>query len=182
MIQRIILIILALAISGCTEFTLKRSANNKLIDFKGFEGHKRRPLYNKKYITRAKRNIIENDVDEDESDGSDEMDEISDPAAANRSMYRDMTIKDIKHKRQQMQDNGRGYPKLGDAKSIVDEGDPKSSQDLQREIAELKKMMLETKKDLVKYRCPMEHGKADSKPKARSQGSAHTMSDSIGLE
>ena len=65
---RIILVIIALLISGCSEWSLKRSASNKLIDTKGFEGSKRRPLYNKKYINRAKRNMADNNYDEDEDD------------------------------------------------------------------------------------------------------------------
>jgi hypothetical protein len=82
----------------------------------------------------------------------------------------------------QMQDDKRGYPKLGDAKSIVDQGDTKSSQDLQREIGELKKMMVETKRDLAKYRCPMEQRGDEPSAKRGPKGSAHTMSDSIGVE
>jgi len=188
--QKIILIIMALLISGCSEFSLKRSASNKLVDFKGFEGSKRRPLYNKKYISRAKNNIRANDYDEDDyGDDSDDMDEISNPASSNRAMYRDMVIAEAKRKSQQsrlgMSNDRMGYPKLGDAKSIVNEGDTKSSQDLQREISELKKMMTETKRDLVKYRCPM--GQNDDgikpKPKSRSRDSnAHSISDSIGVE
>ena len=45
---------LAMLLSACVtgpDGYLKRSANNKIIDRKGFKGGKRAPLYNKKYIS-----------------------------------------------------------------------------------------------------------------------------------
>ena len=45
---------LAMLLSACVTGPggyLKRSANNKIIDRKGFKGGKRAPLYNKKYIS-----------------------------------------------------------------------------------------------------------------------------------
>lgn len=185
---RIILIIMVLLISGCSEWSLKRSANNKLIDTKGFEGSKRRPLYNKKYINRAKRNIVENNYEEEDDDGSDEMDEISDPASANRSMYKKMTQRERKIKGHQGQsaaiEDASAYPKLGKARSIVDEAaKDKSQEELQREIAELKKMMVETKKDLAKQRCPNPvNGERQAHiPQPRHQ-KAHSLSSSMGVD
>lgn len=183
---RIFLIIMALLVSGCSEFSLKRSANNKLIDTKGFEGGKRRPLYNKKYINRAKRNIIDNNYEEEDDDGSDEMDEMSDPATANRAMYKKMTQKEGQRKALTKSDvnieDSSGYPKLGKARSIVDEAaKDKSQEDLQKEIIELKQMMTETKRDLAKQKCSMQERvprhTATSKPYR-----AHSLSDSIGVD
>ena len=54
----IIFTILTSFLSACVtgpEGYLKRSANNKLFDRKGFKGSKRAPLYNKKYIAQAKK-------------------------------------------------------------------------------------------------------------------------------
>lgn len=185
---RIILIIMALLISGCAEFSLKRSANNKLIDTKGFEGSKRRPLYNKKYINRAKRNIVENNYEEEDDDGSDEMDEMTDPATVNRSMYKKMTQKEMKRKalakKEVTIEDSKVYPELGKARSIVDEAaKDKSQEELQHEIRELKKMMAETKRDLAKQRCPLQEAAAPPKhvsaPKPKK---AHSLSSSMGVD
>ncbi|MEY3197019.1 MAG: hypothetical protein RLZZ59_387, partial [Pseudomonadota bacterium] len=45
-------IVAILLLTGCNS-SLQRSANNKIFDTRGFDGGKRRPLYNKKYIDRA---------------------------------------------------------------------------------------------------------------------------------
>jgi hypothetical protein len=173
---------MALLISGCSEWSLKRSANNKLIDTKGFEGSKRRPLYNKKYINRAKRNMADNNYDEDEDDGSDEMDEMNDPASANRLMYKKMMQRDVKRKSLQNND-AKGYPKLGAARSIVDEAaKDKSQEELQREITELKKMIIETKKDLTKQSCPNIQPKNRSEHRNHSGSRTHSLSDSMGVD
>ncbi len=63
MLKQIIIATLGLLVlSGCADGFrgyFKKSANNKLIDNKGFEGGKRKPLYNKKYINTAKQNLAE---------------------------------------------------------------------------------------------------------------------------
>ena len=71
--KAIILTLLTSLLSACVtgpEGYLKRSANNKIFDRQGFQGGKRETLYNKRYITQAKKNIlsdnIEDDIDENE--------------------------------------------------------------------------------------------------------------------
>ena len=53
--KAIVFTILTFLITGCVtgpDDYLKRSANNKVFDRKGFKGSKRQPLYNKKYIVK----------------------------------------------------------------------------------------------------------------------------------
>ena len=66
MIKKLLLLLsAAIFVTGCSNIELKKSANNKLFDRKGFDGSKRKPLYNGKYIDRAKRNVVENNYEED---------------------------------------------------------------------------------------------------------------------
>ena len=70
MLKKIIIFsTLAMFLSACVtgpEGYLKRSANNKIIDRKGFKGGKRAPLYNKKYISQAKKNVVTGEYEYDE--------------------------------------------------------------------------------------------------------------------
>lgn len=160
MYKKILLICMAFIISSCTDFAVKRSASNKLFDSKGFEGSKRRPLYNKKYIDHAKRNIKSNNYDEDYDD---EDDEVVDPASVNRSMYRDM-IEEERRKAKIKKKNGRRdlseyddrYPRLSDADSRSRSSDRASEEEMKSELQEIKKLLDNTRKDMVKYRCPLE--------------------------
>ncbi len=161
------LFLLSSCVDGFSNY-FKRSANNKLYDRKGFQGGKRAPLYNKKYISQAKKNVIEGNLDDDDSDDSDETTETVDPAKLNRQMYLNMLKEDAKkrkhahfskmlppHKQNDDDKYKNRYPSLNKTKNIVDQ--PSSNeQELQRELAEIKAMLKETKADLVKYKCPLE--------------------------
>lgn len=161
MYKKIFLICMAFIISSCTDFSVKRSANNKLFDSKGFDGSKRRPLYNKKYIDHAKRNIKSNNYDEDYDD---EDDEVVDPSSVNRSMYRDM-IEEERRKAKLKNKNGKRdlseyddkYPRLSDANARSKAPDRASEEEMKNELQEIKKLLDNTRKDMVKYRCPLEN-------------------------
>lgn len=159
MLQKLLLFFMIFLISGCSTVTLKRSANNKLIDSKGFHGSKRRPVYNKKYISKAKMNVKDGNYDEEDVDDDDE---ITDPSTLNRSMYRSMLERERKNShKNQYYDRSAGeydedYPRLSDAHSRSSRPDSKSEQDMQKELVEIKKMLANTQKDMVKYRCPLE--------------------------
>lgn len=154
-----ILFICSLFLQGCIDnfkSYFKKSANNKYIDTKGFAGGKRRPLYNKKYISVAKRNIAESNY-EDEDDEPETMS----PSRINREMYKDMLRKDALRKKHQSSRASRltnkqetNYPSLREAKVKSDQATV-SDAELQQELQEIKQMLNETKRDLVKYKCPI---------------------------
>lgn len=54
LIFTILISFLSACVTGPDDY-MKRSANNKIFDRKGFKGGKRAPLYNKKYIAQAKK-------------------------------------------------------------------------------------------------------------------------------
>ena len=102
--KAITLTILTSILSACVtgpEGYLKRSANNKLFDMSGFQGGKRAPLYNKKYISQAKKNILTNNLDEDMDEDRDELYEDQDQSQENIEMYKEMIDADAERKRKQ---------------------------------------------------------------------------------
>jgi len=176
MFKKITIIILGLFIlSGCEGFRgyFKKSANNKMIDTKGFEGSKRKPLYNKKYIELAKRNVIEENYDDDEdSDIDDYISEVRNPPKENRKIYREMIKNDAQRKKRNKlkkssyrEDNrikNDKYPSLIEANEQVKKGNFQD-QELQKELSEIKSMLNEAKRDLVKYKCPIQQDIEDTK-------------------
>jgi hypothetical protein len=78
---------------------LKRSANSKIFDTKGFHRSKRLPIYNKKYIDRAKYNILSGDYqwsEEDKDSPMLEQDEMFSYPNYNIEVYTTMLKKDRK--------------------------------------------------------------------------------------
>ncbi|MGI4776341.1 MAG: hypothetical protein ACRYE9_05450 [Janthinobacterium lividum] len=171
-------------LSGCTDGFrgyFKKSANNKWFDSKGFQGGKRKPLYNKKYINLAKKNILEENFDDDEID-DDSTIEGSNISSINRQIYVDMIKQDAKRKerlrlkqlkaasRKKRPDNG-DYPDIGDAQIKINKAQ-NDEQNLQQELTEIKSMLIEAKKDLTKYRCPMENSSESVKQSRKEVGSS----------
>lgn len=168
MYQKILLSILSMMLlHGCSGGLhgnyFKKSANNKWIDAKGFEGGKRSHLYNKKYIALAKKNIMSDDIEEDEED----LPETMSAAQRNRQMYLKMIERDAANKRkpskrfdeyQSTFNNGSNdantYPSLVDISKLSDKDTEQSA--LQQELIQIKAMLSDAKKDMVKYKCPME--------------------------
>lgn len=166
-IKKTIFVLLAsLLISGCVtgpEGYLKRSANNKIFDTKGFKGGKRTPLYNKKYITRAKKNVSNGQYDDDEFlfDPNSEEEDIS---LANREMYREMVREDQGLSRGRNRKGGfwslfssskksDNYPVTNQASHMISQR--KDSRDeLKEELAEIRSMLNEARKDMASYKCP----------------------------
>lgn len=173
MLQKLLFIILSVfLLSGCSDGLrnyFKLSANNKYIDSKGFKGGKRKPLYNKKYVEIAKRNVAEGNYDDDEY--SDEEDELydSDPARLNRMAYMEMAKRDSAKRKKRKNwyagnDNldyeNSDYPSLAEADSRMRNNTDKNTNDnkqLQQELAEIKAMLSEAKNDLTRYKCPLEN-------------------------
>ncbi|RYE05658.1 MAG: hypothetical protein EOP33_00040 [Rickettsiaceae bacterium] len=153
-------------LSSCTDGFrgyFKKSANNKWFDRKGLQGGKRKPLYNKKYIDLAKRNIIEENLD-DETE-ADLVIEGANIPSINRQIYVDMVkqdaidkqnLKSVESKNSKTRKfKNNGYPDLVDAQSKISQAQNKE-QNLQQELMEIKSMLIDAKKDLTKYRCPLE--------------------------
>ena len=169
MFKKITVIILGLLLlSGCEGFRgyFKKSANNKMVDSKGFQGSKRKPLYNKKYIELAKRNVVEENFDDDEADEVDDyISEVKSVPLENRKIYKEMIKNDLKRKeRNRLKNNIKQdtYPSLTEVNERVNKEDFRE-QELQKELSEIKSMLNETKKDLVKYKCPMQVNLENSK-------------------
>jgi|GEM_PF-7002977 len=158
-----------LILSGCGALggvRLKKSANNKLIDAKGFHGSKRMPLYNKKYIDRAKNNILRGDFDEEEFDDEETYVENLPSPLKNRYIYEDMIQEDIESERskrarkrsrymKRFRESDRGYPHIGRARDKVSaHREAGERAELKSELQEIKSLLDEARKDLAKYRCP----------------------------
>lgn len=157
MIKKLLLLVTAaILVTGCGNLELKKSANNKLFDRKGFDGSKRKPLYNGKYIDRAKRNVVENNYEEDDYD-MDEPDEYVDPYTQNRIIYSNMVRNEKLGKRRSQQLRSEPYPNIGHARDLARaEDQDESNSDLRKELAEIRSILSSTKKDLAKYKCPLQ--------------------------
>jgi hypothetical protein len=163
----IIFTILASFLAGCAsgpEGYMKRSANNKLFDRKGFNGSKRAPIYNKKYISQAKKNILNGAYDEDEID-EDEFYEGENISRENVEMYKAMIEADYeraekgrkKKSRQKRAPSSRDnnvYPSIVDANNRIDPKNHADNLELREEINQIKSMLNDAKKDLASYKCP----------------------------
>ncbi|XVN43212.1 MAG: hypothetical protein RCG15_02725 [Candidatus Rickettsia vulgarisii] len=166
MSQKIIIAILGLfLLSGCSDNFrdyFKRSANNRLVDRKGFQGSKRAPLYNKKYIATAKKNVVEENFDDDEEDLRSEFEtETVNPIRRNRKMYLKMVQKDADRIRKQQEvESDQGCTLLATASNKVNRRNRDDSNNkLQKELDDIKAMLHNTKKDLERYKCPSEAAK-----------------------
>ncbi|WP_250310616.1 hypothetical protein [Rickettsia endosymbiont of Oedothorax gibbosus] len=163
MLKKIIIIVLGLSLlSGCTDGFrgyFKKSANNKIIDNKGFVGGKRPPLYNKKYIAMAKRNVMEENFDDDEGDlFSEYHTETINPTLRNRQMYIKMVKQDAESNEKRKKNQEKEYPSLNSAndklKKQNNDKNDQANNNLHKELEQIKAILRETKKDLEKYRCP----------------------------
>ena len=142
---------------------LKRSANNKLFDMHGFEGGKRSPLYNKKYISQAKKNILTNNLDEDMEEDKDDLYEDENPSQENIEMYKAMIAADIERKNKRNKKSSwwgnnkkktQSYPSVADAKDSIDPKIHAQNLELKEELEQIKAMLNKTKKEMASYKCP----------------------------
>lgn len=158
--------ILAYFLAACSsgpEGYLKRSANNKIFDRKGFKGGKRAPLYNKKYVAKAKKNVMNNEYDEnDEEDYDDESENVS---RENIEMYKMMIEEDLQNnpnnsRKKSRRKNPRShntYPSIVKASNKINYDDShsnNSNSELRDEIDQIKSMLEDAKRDLSSYKCP----------------------------
>lgn len=170
-----LLIISSLLLAGCvTDGKFKKSANNKWFDRKGFHGSKRRPLYNGKYIDRAKHNVTKGDFDEEYDDEEEYLENLP-PALKNRYIYEDMIEQDIRSEKSQrakkraryirrLKESRRNNTDLGRGRDRIRsrESYDSGNSELRQELHEIKSLLDAARKDLVKYKCPIEE--EDQKP------------------
>ena len=164
MLKNIIIGLTIVLLSACAvdpDGYLKRSANNKIFDRKGFHGSKRAPLYNKKYIEKAKHNVAIGSYDDDEDDIDEEYGyypEHENISHANRRMYKKMLEEDMEkrqnNKRSVNKKNvGYNYPNISDANyGFYEEKD--DNLELRKELDEIKSMLSKTTNELSNQRCP----------------------------
>jgi hypothetical protein len=140
--------ILALFLTSCsTNREHTKSSSSKNYYNKSYYAQKRKPVYNNKYIKRAKKNVIEGNLDEEENDDE----EYVDLYVQNRMMY-DRMIEQEYMKRMQQE------AEMKKSESKITESDQKQVK-LEQDLAEIKKMLNVAKNDLVKYRCPLEESR-----------------------
>lgn len=168
--------ITALLLTGCAqnpEGMLKRSANNKLFDTQGFDGGKRRPIYNKKYIATAKKNVISHNYDEDDYDYEEE---VYDPALYHRDMYAKMAKKDLKRhkfaaKKKKYEENLNDesddeYPDLYEGDVRLKDIPNRNIAAMEDEIRDLRKMLEEAKSTIEKQAAIISSGTEAMETKA----------------
>lgn len=165
--KAITLTIVTSILSACVtgpEGYLKRSANNKLFDTKGFQGGKRAPLYNKKYISQAKKNILTNNLDEDMDEERDDLYEDSNPSQENIEMYKAMIDVDIERKRKEKNKSSwwwnrkkkQSYPSVADASDRIDPRTHAQNLELREELNQIKAMLHDAKREMASHKCPTE--------------------------
>ncbi|WP_347938733.1 hypothetical protein [Rickettsia oklahomensis] len=167
MFKKIIILFLGMfLLSGCTDnfrSYFQKSANNRLVDSKGAKGSKRKPLYNNKYITLAKKNILEDNLDYDNDyDNDDDYDSDSffrgeriDPVKRNREMYLKMIKRDIaRQKAEAGEVESNDNMTLSRMNKKVRKDNSDKEKKMQEELNQIKAMLRETKRDISKYTCP----------------------------
>jgi hypothetical protein len=120
---------------------LKKSSSNKLFDASGFHSNKRRPLYNSKYINKAKENIIHSDYEDEDN----EDDEVVSSSEKNLAMYKRML---------NSEDEDDGFDLIKSRDDISKKDASKSREELEKEISEIKELLKKTRDDVVKAKCP----------------------------
>ena len=157
--KAIIFILSAFLLSSCVtgpEGYFKKSANNKLFDRKGFKSGKRAPLYNKKYIVKAKQNVANNDYEDDEEE-YDSLLENENISQANRDMYRRILEQEVESKylgKGRKEKTNKAYPVLVRNSSRPDSEYNDDNLELRAELDQIKAMLSETKNEMANYRCP----------------------------
>ena len=192
--KAITLTIITSILSACVtgpEGYLKKSANNKLFDMRGFEGGKRSPLYNKKYISQAKKNILTNNLDEDMEEDRDNLYEDEDPSQENIEMYKAMIAADIERKEKKNKKNSRwnnkkkaqSYPSVVDAKDSIDPKIHAQNLELKEELEQIKAMLNETKKEMASYKCPTAQEQEEKPQKViKNENQPKPISDQTNIE
>jgi hypothetical protein len=176
MLNKAVIFVLSIfLLSSCTtgpEGYFKKSANNKLFDTKGAKGGKRAPLYNKKYITKAKQNVANNDY-ADEDDEYDDLLENENISQANKDMYRSILEQELESKyigKKPKEKQNKTYPVLVRNSPRADDRYLEDNSALRAELDQIKTMLNETKNEMANYRCPTAQELEKAQTSSRSSG------------
>ena len=176
MLNKAVIFVLSIfLLSSCAtgpEGYFKKSANNKLFDTKGAKGGKRAPLYNKKYITKAKQNVANNDY-ADEDDEYDDLLENENISQANKDMYRSILEQELESKyigKKPKEKQNKTYPVLVRNSPRADDRYLEDNSALRAELDQIKTMLNETKNEMANYRCPTAHELEKAQTSSRSSG------------
>lgn len=153
--REIFLVCIAVLLTACAQNPngeLQRSINNRIISSVKASDVRRHPLYNPKYIERAKKNVDTNNYELHELDPT-EPDETEDPARDNLAAYQQMLeldrMRKILNKRKK---NGNtlhevlNSPKIDDNKSKNDTENREIL--LKKQLEEMKLMLQEVQEKL----------------------------------
>ncbi len=157
--KAIILILSAFLLSSCVtgpEGYFKKSVNNKIFDRKGFVNSKRAPLYNKKFIAKAKQNVANNDYETDDEEEYNDLLENENISQANRDMYRRILEQEVESKylkKDAKEKTKKPYPVLVRNSPRPDD-EYNDDSDLRAELDQIKAMLSETKNEMANYKCP----------------------------
>ncbi len=159
MLNKIIIIISVLILSSCAtgpKGYFKRSANNKIFDTRGFKGTKRAPIYNKKYIAKAKYNVATNNYEIDDDEFDDDLLENENISRANRQMYRSMLEDDVEHNYlgRSRKSRNKPYPSIRRNSARIIDYEEAENLELKAELHQIKSMLRETKDEMASYKCP----------------------------
>lgn len=145
-------------LSSCVtgpEGYLKKSANNKIFDTKGFKGGKRAPLYNKKYISQAKKNILTGEYEYDDDSDFDSNDiAYEDNARENVEMYKAMLEHDLSQTKKGKKRTDLAYPSIIHASDKLERNSSADNDDLRKELNNIKQLLNDTKREMANTRCP----------------------------
>ena len=176
MLNKAVIFVLSIfLLSSCStgpEGYFKKSANNKLFDTKGAKGGKRAPLYNKKYITKAKQNVANNDY-ADEDDEYDDLLENENISQANKDMYRSILEQELESKyigKKPKEKQNKTYPVLVRNSPRADDRYLEDNSALRAELDQIKTMLNETKNEMANYRCPTAQELEKAQTSSRSSG------------
>ena len=176
MLNKAVIFVLSIfLLSSCAtgpEGYFKKSANNKLFDTKGAKGGKRAPLYNKKYITKAKQNVANNDY-ADEDDEYDDLLENENISQANKDMYRSILEQELESKyigKKSKEKQNKTYPVLVRNSPRADDRYLEDNSALRAELDQIKTMLNETKNEMANYRCPTAQELEKAQTSSRSSG------------
>ena len=176
MLNKAVIFVLSIfLLSSCAtgpEGYFKKSANNKLFDTKGAKGGKRAPLYNKKYITKAKQNVANNDY-ADEDDEYDDLLENENISQANKDMYRSILEQELESKyigKKPKEKQNKTYPVLVRNSPRADDRYLEDNSALRAELDQIKTILNETKNEMANYRCPTAQELEKAQTSSRSSG------------
>jgi hypothetical protein len=157
--KTILFVLISLLFSSCVsdpDGYLKRSGNRKLVSNKNLYSKKKMPIQNKQYIKKAKRNIVENNYDDDYEE--DDYDQDQDPRLVNRSLYMQMVAQEKARKNQNYRrDHELRELELEEREKQANQklihSNQQAQKELKAELQNIKAVLNETKEQIASMTC-----------------------------